>query len=65
MDDFEYDYEYEEEVFTAGSVQAMEEDVYTVYENCIQPSIASIIPTVCFLIMYNFMFNVLTQLGKL
>lgn len=62
MDDFDYDYDYEEE-FPINSFVEAEHSVQTVYEHCIIPSVASIIPNICDLIMYNLLFNVITQSG--
>lgn len=62
MEDFEYDYDYEDE-FAFNSVVESEHNVQLVYENCIQPSLASIMPNICDLIMYNLLFNVMTYSG--
>lgn len=68
--DYDYDYDYEEpDVAVVPSQQPIVErykdtDVQMVWDHCIQPSIASVIPNIADLIMYNLLFNILTQTGE-
>lgn len=72
MDEYDYDYDYEE-VFlsqpaTVPKEQPVEEhfkdtNVQMVFENCIQPSVASVMPNIADLLIYNLLFNVFTQTG--
>lgn len=68
--DYDYDYDYEEpDVAVAASEQPIVEQykdtgIQMVWDHCIQPSIASVIPNIADLIMYNLLFNILTQTGE-
>lgn len=68
MDDYDYEYDYEETLVAPATVPVFgareTTAIQVVYENCIQPSIASIIPSISDLLMYNLLFNILTQTGE-
>lgn len=67
MDDYDYDYDYEEPFVPPAVVpkeQYKDIKAEMVWNNCIQPSIASVIPNIADLIMYNLLFNILTQTGE-
>lgn len=74
MDEYDYDYDYEDSFLSQPAGVIPEEQlilddfrdssVHMVFENCIQPSVASVIQNVADLFMYNLLFNVLTQSGS-
>lgn len=70
MEDYEYEFDYDE-LFTINPFAAREdvnqadtiETVQILYETCVFPSVASIVPIICYLLMFNMLFNMTTQAG--
>lgn len=71
MDEYDYDYDYDEPFLQQPAIVIPEEQHFEennfqmVFENCIQPSVASVIQNIADLIMYNLLFNVFTQTGRI
>lgn len=66
MDDYEYDYEYDDVLYTdVPVVEGMDDvDLQTVYTSCVVPSLASIALNIYDLIIYNVLFSIMVQVGK-